>query len=188
MASARHVRGDIEQHMRVAVRFHLVMDGPRHHIARGQVFPLRRIIGHEGAPVGREQHAALAAHRLADQEAFGARHGQGGGMELHVFGVDDARPGAMGHGQPVAARADRVGGVAIDAPQPAGRQHGRRGQVAVDGALVAVEHVRAMADDRAVGGQRIARVMREGDQIDGGRVGQDGDVRAAAQRGDQPGR
>ena len=69
----RHVRREIEQDVRVAVRLHLMMDGAGDHIARGQVLPVGRIFGHERPAIGREQHAALAAHRLADQEAFGAR-------------------------------------------------------------------------------------------------------------------
>ena len=61
------------------------------------------------------------------------------------------------------------------------------GKIAVNGALSPVEHVRAVAGDRLVGGQRIARVVREGDQVNGGGIGDDGDIGAAAQRGNQPG-
>ncbi len=183
----RHVRRQIEQDVRVAVRLHLMMDGAGDHIARRQILPVGRILGHERPAVGREQHAALAAHRLADQEAFRAGRSQRGRVKLDVLGVDDARTRATGERQPITARAGRVGRVAVDATQPAGRQHGRGGQVAVDGVFVAVEKIRAVARDRAIGGQRIARVVREGDQIHRGRVGQDGDVRAAPQRGDQPG-
>ena len=125
----------------------------------------------KGPPIRGEQHPAFAAHCFADQKAFRSRHGQGGGVELDIFGVDDARPGAVRHGQPVSARAGRVGGVAVDAPQPAGCQDGRLGHVAVDGAFFAVKGKRAVADDRFIGGQRIARMVRKGDQVDRGHVG-----------------
>ncbi len=103
-------------------------------------------------------------------------HRQGGGMELDVLGVDDARPGPRRHRQPVAARAQGVGGVAVDAPN-ARRWRGRsRRQRAVDGAPVAVEDVRAVTGDRLVGVERVARVVRVGDQVDGGGIGEPLDV------------
>ena len=74
--------------------------------------------------IRREQHASFAAHCFTDQETFCSRHSQGGGVKLHIFGVDNARSGAVRHRQAITARARRVGGVAVDASQATGGQDG----------------------------------------------------------------
>ena len=48
------------------------------------------------SPCAVAQVRALAAHRLRDQEARRARHGQRGGMELHELHVEQARPRRAG--------------------------------------------------------------------------------------------
>ena len=73
-----------------------------------------------------DQHGALAAQGLADQ-----RHGiepdiERGGMELHELHVGQRRAGARRQRQPLADGAQRVGGVGVEAAQPAGGQHDRR--------------------------------------------------------------
>ena len=140
----------------------------------------------KGLPFGGEQNAAFAAHRFADQETFRPRHRERGGMELDVLGIQDARPGARGHRQPVAARARRVGGVAVNATDPAGGQDGDRRQRAVDRFSLAVKDIGAVAGDRFVGCQRVTRVMGIGDQVHGGGLGQQFHVGAFPQGGDQP--
>ena len=114
-----------------------------------------------------------------------AGRGQRGGVELHVLGVDDARAGPVGHGQPVAARAFGIGGVAVDAAQAAGGQDGGPGQVAVDGAPGLLEDVGAVAGDRLVDRQRVAGVVREGDQVHRRGRGDDADVGQPRRRGQQ---
>ena len=47
----RFVR-DIEQDVISAAAFHFVINGARHHIARGQVAPLRVVVLHERRAVG----------------------------------------------------------------------------------------------------------------------------------------
>jgi hypothetical protein len=59
---------------------------------------------------GIDQAAAFAAHRFGNEEAA-VRRQQRRGMELDVLQVDAARPGAIGHGDPVATRARRIRGV-----------------------------------------------------------------------------
>ncbi len=49
----------------------------------------------------------------------------------------------------------------------------------MDGALLAIEGIRPVANDRAVSSQRVARMVRIGDQVDGGHIRQDGDVGTA---------
>ncbi len=60
--------------MLVAIFQHFHMDRPRHHITRGQVFPVRRVAVHKWLAIRRQQHAAFAAHRLADQQIGRAAH------------------------------------------------------------------------------------------------------------------
>ena len=69
------------------------------------------------------KHRALAAHGLADQ-----RHGiepdiERSGMELHELHVGQRRARPRRQRQALADGAQRVGGVGIEAAQPAGRQH-----------------------------------------------------------------
>ncbi len=40
MRSGGHLTGQVQQHVGIAVRNHLVVDGPGHHVARRQVAPL----------------------------------------------------------------------------------------------------------------------------------------------------
>ena len=107
-------------------------------------------------------------------------------MELDVLGIQDARPGARGHRQPVAARPGRVGGVAVNAPDAAGGQDGHRRQRAVDGFSLAVKDVCTVAGNWFVGCQRVTRVVGIGDQVHGGGLGQQFHVGALSQGGDQP--
>jgi hypothetical protein len=52
--------------------------------------------------------------------------------------------------------------------------------------FAAIEDVRPMTRDGFIDGLRIARMVREGDEIDGGRVGLECDVGAATQSGYEP--
>ena len=70
----------------------------------------------------RLEHAAFAAHRLADQKGLGLGMIEAGGMELDELHVGDRRAGALGHGHAVAGGDVRIGGVEIDLAAAAGGQ------------------------------------------------------------------
>ena len=97
-------------------------------------------------------------------------------MKLNILGIGDARAGAIGHRQSIAASARRICSVAIDSSQAARRQHCRSRKVTMNGPLLPIKHVGAVTGDRAVVLQRIARVMRESNQIDSRHVRLDGDI------------
>ena len=182
----RHSRGDVQQHVRVSVGFHLVVNRASHHVARGEVFPLGGIVGHEGPSLRGKQDSPFTPNGLADQKALRARSGQRGGMELNVLGVDDARACPVGHGQAVSAGSRGVGGVVKDPAQAARGQHRESRQVAVDPARPAIEQIGAVAGDGSVGGQRIPGVMGKSDEIHGREAGEKRDVGTAAQYRHQP--
>ncbi len=73
-----------------------------------------------------DQRRALAAQRLGQQRQRIAVDGERGGMELHELEIDEPRAGRRGERQPVARRLARVGGVAIELAEPAGREHDPR--------------------------------------------------------------
>ena len=80
------------------VALHLLHDAPGHDVARGELAPARRTRCHEGLAAMVAQHRSMAAHRLRDQEAPGARAGEGRRMELEELEVGDHRAGAQGQG------------------------------------------------------------------------------------------
>ena len=82
---------------------------------------------HEAAAVGQQQMAALAAHRLGDQEGLGVRVVQAGRVELDELHVGDPAAGAPGHGDAVAGRGVGIGRVQVDLAGAAGGQHGVAG-------------------------------------------------------------
>ena len=169
------------------MRLHLMMDGAGDHIARGQILPIGRILGHERPAVGRQQHAALAAHRLADQEAFGAGRGQRRRVKLDVLGVDDART-RRDWPAPAHRRASRAGWSCCGRCGPARRSPARSRRPGGGGWCARLGRTGTRRGMRS-GDRRPAdpRVVRKGDQIHHGHVGRDRDVRAAAQHGDRPG-
>ena len=61
---------------------------------------------------------ARAPHRLGDQKTRIVLIEECRRVELHELGVDDARAGAIGHGEAVTARAGRVGGAQKMRPRP----------------------------------------------------------------------
>ena len=67
---------DVEVHAVEAAAFHFVVDGARHDVARRE-FAARVVSWHERRAVRQQQTAALAAHRLGDQERLGAAGGTG---------------------------------------------------------------------------------------------------------------
>ena len=67
--------------------------------------------------------------------------------ELHV---GDPRPGAISHGDPVTRGDVRVGGVEVDLPGSARREHGHRGYEGVDLSRLLLQDESALADAVAV--------------------------------------
>ena len=83
---------DVEVHAVDAVLLDLEVDGARDDVARGEL-GARVVARHEALAVGQPQDAALAAHRLGDQERLGVRVEEAGGVELDELHVGDrARP------------------------------------------------------------------------------------------------
>ena len=177
--------GNVQQHIGVPVHHHFVVDGPRDHVPGGQVAPIGSVLPHKRAAVGGEQPSPFPPYRLGDEEPLRSGEGQDGGVKLDVLGVDDPRAGPVGHGQPVAPGAFGVGGVAVDAPQPARRQYRCSGEVPVHPSRGPVQHVRAVAGDGVVDGEGVAGVVGEGDEVHRRGVGHQADVGGFPQRGDQ---
>ncbi len=117
---------NVEIDARLARLEHRLVDGARGNVARrqraGGMEPL-----HEFLPVTIHQTAALAAYRLGNQEAAVGRQ-QRRRMKLDVLHVDAARPGAVSHGDAVAARPGGICRVQEDAAEPARGKNGFLGQ------------------------------------------------------------
>jgi len=77
-------------------------------------------------------------------------------VKLNVFRVRDASSRAIRHREAIAASSLWVCRVAIDTTESPSREHRGGGKIAMDGALLAVEHVRAMTGDGTVVRERIA--------------------------------
>ena len=73
--------------------------GTRHHIARGEVFGVRRVALHEALAFGIGEVAAFAAHPLSDQAA---RAVDAGGVELGEFHVLQRQARAQHHAVAIA--------------------------------------------------------------------------------------
>ena len=79
------------------------------------------------SPAPLRRQAALAAHRLRDEEARRARDGQGRGMELHELHVEERRSRPQRHGHAVAGGHRRVRGLGEDLAGAAGGEQGGAG-------------------------------------------------------------
>ena len=149
---------DVEIDAGLARFEHRLIDSARGDVARGKrargMEPL-----HEFLPVAIDEAAAFTAHRLRNQEAA-VRRQQRRGVELHVLHVDAARPGAVGHGNAVAARPRRIRRVQKDAAEPAGRQDGLLGQDGEYFSRSLVEHIGPDAGERAINIRGFDRVVR----------------------------
>ena len=97
--------------------------------------------GHEGLAAPVAQDAALAAHRLADQEAAVGVAVKAGGMELAELHVRDPGSRAPGHGHAVARGDVGVGGVEVGLGPAARGQDRGLGQERVDFAGGRIEGV-----------------------------------------------
>ena len=104
----------------------LRVDGARHHIARRK-FGIRVQIGHEAMAVAVDEDSPFAAQRLGQQRRRVERAGKGRRMELHEFGIRDARAHPRGQADPLPADPPRVGGAGKKTGGSARCQNHRRG-------------------------------------------------------------
>ncbi|MNV95733.1 hypothetical protein D3C71_1906590 [compost metagenome] len=110
---------DVQVHAVHTQALHLVVDGAGDDVARGQLGARVEAL-HEALAVGQLEQAAFAAHRLGDQEVLRLRVVQAGRVELVELQVADPAAGAPGHGDAVARRDIRVGGILINLGRSAG--------------------------------------------------------------------
>src|SRR6266566_4536540 len=109
---------------------------------------------HEFFPVAIHEAAAFSAHRLRNQEAA-IRRKQRGRMELYVLHVDAASPGAISHGDTVAARARWVRRMKEDAAEPAARKNSLLGQDRENLSRRLVENICSDACNRPINVRRF---------------------------------
>ncbi len=159
----RRLVGDVEKDTVIAVDLHLVINGTGDDVTRGQILEVM-VASHEGMTVAPAQNRPLATHRLGNQEAFGVRVIQGGGVKLHELHVGNGRPGTIGHGDPVTGSDIGIAGIEIDLAGAPGRQHGNRCAEGLDRAAGDVEYVGA---ETVVGSDPPPLHLGFGDQIDG---------------------
>jgi hypothetical protein len=119
--------GQVEQHVVAVAAAHGRVDPAGHHVARGQLGP-RVVGGHETLAVGGAQYAALAAGRLADQEARAGLRAVDRGVELDELHVGHLGPGPVGHGDPLAQGGRLVAGETVQGAGAAAGQDRRVGQ------------------------------------------------------------
>ena len=98
--------------------------GARDHVARGEVFQVRRVAFHETLAIAVAQNAAFAAHAFGNQHA---RAGHAGGVELPEFHVFERNARARRHAEAVAGVDEGVGGRPENAPGTAGGENRRTG-------------------------------------------------------------
>ena len=172
---------EIEQYMWDAKPLHLGIDGPCHHVTRGEFQPVA-ITRHEAAAVGQFQVAAFAARRLGDQEIAHLGVIKAGRVELIEFHVRYPAPRPPRHGDAVACRAIGVGRIKIDAARPAGGQNRGRRDKAHDMPLLHIQRIDAVA---APLWEAFVQHVAMSDQIDRGHVRHQGDVGMRLRRLDQ---
>ncbi len=114
---------------RAAALEHLEHHRPRHDVARRQVDDGRRVALHEALAVAVEQPAALAAHRLGDEDA---QTGQARRVELVKLHVLQRKSLAEHDAQAVAGEGVGVGGGLVHPARPTGGEHDRLGAEDVD--------------------------------------------------------
>ncbi|RMN94112.1 hypothetical protein ALQ51_05485 [Pseudomonas cannabina] len=164
---------DVEKNAVDAQALHLVVDRPRYDIARGQFCPFVES-RHEALAVGQLEIGTFAAQRFGDQKALGLRVIEAGGVELVELQIRHPAARAPGHCDAVTARAVRVAGVQIDFCSAARGQNREARTVGVDFAAAAIEHIRAQA------ALAVKPETALGDQVDGGALLQQLDVRSLA--------
>jgi len=164
------VVGDVEVDIRIAVFLHHEVDGAGGDIARGERAPFVELL-HEGVAAYILQFGTFAAHGFGNEEGFGFRVVEAGGVELDKLHVADRQAGAPGHGRAIASGDIGVGGVGIDLPEPAGGEHGAGGVDREDFLRRLVEKIGA--DTTVFAGMSDPA---GGDEVDGHQVFTEGDI------------
>jgi hypothetical protein len=148
----------------------LGVDGAGDDVARRQ--RASRVVGiHEGPPLAVDQHGALAAYRLADEEVLGLGVVEAGGVELDELHVGDGRPRTPSYGHAVAGGDVGVAGVEVDLAAAAGGEDGEAGAHREDALVARPQDVAADAAVRAGDTQ-----TRRGHEVDQPRVLHDADI------------
>ena len=124
---------------------------------------------HEFFPVAIHEAAAFSAHRLRNQEAA-IRRKQRGWMELYVLHVDAASPGAISHGDAIAACTRWIRRMKEDAAKAAARENGLLGQHRKNLSGRLVEDIRPNAGKRPIDVRGFNRVVRCRQEIHRGGV------------------
>ncbi len=179
---------DVEMHVIEAEALDLVVDGAGDDVARGQLHPLVEF-GHEALAglrprLGRQlQDAALASHRLGNEEVLDVEVVEASRVELHEFHVRHPAPRAPGHGNAVAGRAAGRGAEQVGAPGAAGGQDRRPGGQRLDMPGPGIQRIDAP--------DRLPSFGRDGvaiaDEVDGNHVLAQRDVGVRTRRLQQRG-
>ena len=107
----------------------LLVDAAAHHVAAGEVLHGRGVALHEALPLPVHQEAALAAHRLGEEEAELVHAGRVELEELHVL---ERQAAPVGDRHAVAGEGVRVAGDLEHLAEAAGREEDRLGPEGVD--------------------------------------------------------
>ncbi len=121
---------------RAASRLDFLVDGPRHHIARGELLLLGVDLEHEALAVAVRQVTTLAPDGLGDQDAPDSRRpDHAGGMELDHLRVEDLGPGVEAHGDAVAGALPGIRRDFVETAPAAGRNDDGLGSEGDEGAV-----------------------------------------------------
>ena len=144
---------DVEMDIIESKPLDFVVDGPGDDVARrelGALVELRHESLATAFDAGRElELAALAAHRLGDQEILDLQIVEAGRMELHELHVGDPAARPPCHGDAVAGRAARRGRIEIGPARAAGGEDGSFAGQGFDALLLAIPGIKTV--DRAAG-------------------------------------
>lgn len=159
-------RGEIEEHARLAAGGQLLLDRAGDDITgRERTAGMHAV--HETLALGVDEHAALAAQGLGDEEARGVFLGEDRRVKLDVFEVDEARAHAIRHRDAVAHAAGLVGRVQENLPEAAGGEDGFLGDDGYGLAGGRVEHVGPETGERLVFVGGVGGVVGKREEVDG---------------------
>ena len=170
---------DIQVNAIEAAFFHFEVDRSGDDVARREFRPLI-VPEHETRAIGELQQPALAAYCFADEERFGVRMVEARRVKLDELHVGDAAAGAPAHGDAIAGRRVRIGGIEIHLSGAAGGEHGAVRGNGPDLARRLVQHVGPVAAAGATMGRPRAAQFHAGDEIDGDMMFEHRDIRMGA--------
>ena len=103
---------DIQEQVVCTQALHLMVNGPGNNVPGREFRPFIKPV-HKSTAIRQPEHATFAPNRLGNQEGFGVRVVQAGGVELVELHVGNTATGPPGHGNSVSGSAVRIGSVAI---------------------------------------------------------------------------